>query len=465
MQFDFSNYTKNQMKHFEQDGVPIVCKDIQYDLKDNPNYETAIQYAIETVEKIYNDNREEENLEIEEMLQNGEISDRSEYDALYQEDFDKNRYTKVIDDYTQKYMKNYLDLSDKVVIFVPMDKINDFTNDDLKKALSEKTGINIIKEGYFDIAKPTDIINQKSYDTIGKTIEGKDFRKFLDLKSNLTNYSCTNISLVYAQYPNARATKGFQSWKKEERYVRQGEKGISILAPNKAILKTEDAVNKYATKHNYTDNQRKLMIEKFQKNGEVSVLSYFSAINVFDIAQTEPMSEKGKDIEKLLNLEKPLKKDMQNFKMVATALENVNLYDNACTIDFNGEQSEQDKLYESIYRVAEETFSKNPELITGIKNNIVSSINEQTMETAIATYLVCKHIGINCEDTLNLKIADSINDTGKYRFLHGKREMFENSFKRGSLFADEFIKSFDLNLEKLQEQSKEKTKKQKDVER
>ena len=45
--------------------------------------------------------------------------------------------------------------------------------------------------------------------------------------------SARNAVLVYYQNPNATIVGGFRQWKAHDRYVKQGERGIQILAPRR----------------------------------------------------------------------------------------------------------------------------------------------------------------------------------------------------------------------------------------
>jgi hypothetical protein len=46
-----------------------------------------------------------------------------------------------------------------------------------------------------------------------------------------SKYSLNNLFLIARQRPDARLVAGYQTWRRLGRYVRQGEKGIAIVAP------------------------------------------------------------------------------------------------------------------------------------------------------------------------------------------------------------------------------------------
>jgi antirestriction protein ArdC len=57
------------------------------------------------------------------------------------------------------------------------------------------------------------------------------FRNYLRASAAFWDYSWSNQMLIWKQKPDASFVGGFNTWLKCGRYVRKGEKGISILAP------------------------------------------------------------------------------------------------------------------------------------------------------------------------------------------------------------------------------------------
>jgi antirestriction protein ArdC len=54
---------------------------------------------------------------------------------------------------------------------------------------------------------------------------------YLKTMSLYSKYSLNNLFLIARQQPDARRVAGYQTWRKLGRYVRNGEKGIAIIAP------------------------------------------------------------------------------------------------------------------------------------------------------------------------------------------------------------------------------------------
>ena len=87
------------------------------------------------------------------------------------------------------------------------------------------------------------------------------FRNYLKTSAAFWTYSWHNSMLIWRQRPDATFVGGFHTWLKCGRYVRKGEKGISILAP--MFFRDKDA------------------------DGEEARRLWFKVVHVFDISQTD----------------------------------------------------------------------------------------------------------------------------------------------------------------------------------
>ena len=94
--------------------------------------------------------------------------------------------------------------------------------------------------------------------------------QFLSTMSSFHSYSFNNQLLIMTQAPDATRVAGFNAWKKLDRFVKKGEKGIRILAP--MIGKVKDV-----------DESIELAAE-----GEPQKRVYgFRMVSVFDVSQTD----------------------------------------------------------------------------------------------------------------------------------------------------------------------------------
>ncbi|QDV88978.1 hypothetical protein RAS2_00370 [Phycisphaerae bacterium RAS2] len=59
----------------------------------------------------------------------------------------------------------------------------------------------------------------------------EELTRYLSMLAKFHKYSFGNVMLILSQKPDATHVAGFNTWKQMGRYVRQGEKGIAIIAP------------------------------------------------------------------------------------------------------------------------------------------------------------------------------------------------------------------------------------------
>ena len=122
-----------------------------------------------------------------------------------------------------------------------------------------------------------------------KAVRSSDeYRKLLEVMAKFPNYSVNNCILIAMQKPNATLCQGFNGWKKMGRYVKKGEKGIRIIAPNP--FKTKKKETKL-------DENGKPVLDaqgKPEKEEKEIQLMSFKVETTFDISQTE-----GKDLPSL----------------------------------------------------------------------------------------------------------------------------------------------------------------------
>ena len=93
------------------------------------------------------------------------------------------------------------------------------------------------------------------------------WQDWLTMQSRFHNYSFNNTLLILDQKPEASRVAGFNAWRKLDRFVRKGEKGIWILAP---MVYKSDARDDASTGDEVT-----------------KVIRGFKAVPVFDVSQTD----------------------------------------------------------------------------------------------------------------------------------------------------------------------------------
>lgn len=96
--------------------------------------------------------------------------------------------------------------------------------------------------------------------------------RYLEMLSRFHHYSFGNCLLIAIQRPDATHVAGFQCWKRLGRYVKQGEKGILILAP--VVRRRKD--------------EQPDVVEPDETSEKTApAVCGFRAVHVFDVSQTE----------------------------------------------------------------------------------------------------------------------------------------------------------------------------------
>ena len=147
---------------------------------------------------------------------------------------------------------------------------------------------------------------------IQETFTSEHFRKYLKMASLFHGYSFRNTMLILIQKPNASQVAGFGVWKKLNRHVLRGEKGISIFAP----ITIKEKVEKVQHNEDGTikvDGQGNPVTET-----EIRPLLRFKVTHVFDVAQTD-----GDPLPEICPL---LQGSVDNYADVFQALKEVSLF-------------------------------------------------------------------------------------------------------------------------------------------
>lgn len=132
--------------------------------------------------------------------------------------------------------------------------------------------------------------NQKLDETLQKLEESvkvfqdsEQLKEYLRCMAKFHNYSIYNSLLIYVQKPEATRCGSFTTWKSMNRFVKAGEKGITILAP--AFKKIE------VEKHN--PDGTPVLDKDGKPETETHTVPRYKATTTFDVSQTdgEPLPE------------------------------------------------------------------------------------------------------------------------------------------------------------------------------
>ena len=118
---------------------------------------------------------------------------------------------------------------------------------------------------------------------IKELFESEKYMRYLSVMSKFHRYSVNNTMLIYMQRPDATLVAGFNKWKNQfERHVKNGEHGITIIAPTPYKKKIEEMKRDPDTHAPILDADGKAVME--EKEIEIPM---FRPVKVFDVSQTD----------------------------------------------------------------------------------------------------------------------------------------------------------------------------------
>lgn len=130
-----------------------------------------------------------------------------------------------------------------------------------------------------------DILNDKIQGYIDQLANETDevaasaeIKRYLDFFAGFHQYSYHNKILIFLQNPEAKHVASYRNWKKKGRQVRKGERGILVLVP--VFRRGENPMSK---KNKEAEDEDKV----------TGTPIGFKVGSVFDISQTDAVSEEG----------------------------------------------------------------------------------------------------------------------------------------------------------------------------
>lgn len=305
-------------------------------------------------------------------------------------------------------------------------------------------------------------ITDKLEKGVKDVFQSDKYKQFLNVMAKFPRYSVNNTMLIMMQRPDAQLCQSFTGWKQMGRYVKKGEKGISILAP--APYKIEREQTKLDEKGRPVFDADG---EPVKEKVEVTIRE-FKVVKTFDLSQTD-----GKELptigpsELVGNIEgyPKLLQALQEISPVPVSFELIDgdakgfyhLEDKKIVVQDG--MSEVQTIKTLLHEMAHQKLHD--------KDNVPEakdiSRNGKEVEAESVAYVVCQHYGINTSDysfsyvagwsegkeTPELKASlDKIRQTAsefiyqidqKMEVLMADKDQVQESAKTSSPFAQELM--------------------------
>lgn len=305
-------------------------------------------------------------------------------------------------------------------------------------------------------------ITDKLEKGVKDVFQSDKYKQFLNVMAKFPRYSVNNTMLIMMQRPDAQLCQSFTGWKQMGRYVKKGEKGISILAP--APYKIEREQTKLDEKGRPVFDADG---EPVKEKVEVTIRA-FKVVKTFDLSQTD-----GKELPTIGPSE--LMENIEGYPKLLQALQEISPVPVSFELidgDAKGFYHLEDKKI-----VVQDGMSEVQTIKTLLhemahqklhdKDNVPEakdiSRNGKEVEAESVAYVVCQHYGINTSDysfsyvagwsegkeTPELKASlDKIRQTAsefiyqidqKMEVLMADKDQVQESAKTSSPFAQELM--------------------------
>lgn len=305
-------------------------------------------------------------------------------------------------------------------------------------------------------------ITDKLEKGVKDVFQSDKYKQFLNVMAKFPRYSVNNIMLIMMQRPDAQLCQSFTGWKQMGRYVKKGEKGISILAP--APYKIEREQTKLDEKGRPVFDADG---EPVKEKVEVTIRA-FKVVKTFDLSQTD-----GKELPTIGPSE--LVGNIEGYPKLLQALQEIS----PVPVSFELIDGDAKGFYhlEDKKNVVQDGMSEVQTIKTLLhemahqklhdKDNVPEakdiSRNGKEVEAESVAYVVCQHYGINTSDysfsyvagwtegkeTPELKASlDKIRQTAsefiyqidqKMEVLMADKDQVQESAKTSSPFAQELM--------------------------
>ena len=300
---------------------------------------------------------------------------------------------KRIDTQLNKLVKN------KVVKSIENDKINEKeffkSNKQNEQIPKQQKAKEDLKKKNFSKFDKTQTLLKQAEKGIKEVFESSKFRQYLKTMSLFHNYSPRNTMLIMQQNPNATLVAGFEAWKKSNRYVKRGEKGIKIIAWAPRSVEVETKIK--------DENGNYILDEKGKEKTALTrqQIPNYKAVTVFDVSQTQ-----GEPLPKLTN---ELKASVKNYtdyynSLVKISKYSINFADESVlgtgvkgncdflnnTINIKKNMSESQTIKTLVHEIA------HSRLHSDINDKITQQQKE--IEAESVAFVVCEHLGFDTSD-------------------------------------------------------------------
>lgn len=293
----------------------------------------------------------------------------------------------------------------------------------------------------------------------------EQMKEYLSFMSKFYNYSPNNIALIQGQFRGAKAVGSFKFWKEKGFSVQKGEKGITILAPNKTVPKYKNEEGKWKNIKYATVKEKELIKEGVLEKKDSRL--YFGKGTVFDISQTNATAD---DLPEIFP-NRWMEGEVEDYNVLYKAMERIADHDNVEIVHaFEELGASKGMSYTASLLQADGSFKERKEVTLNPRNSELQNVKtlvhelaharlhtlkthdnysteEKEFQAEMIAYAVCSNFGIDTSEYSLSYLASWTQGKDLKDKKHLLKEVNHTATDFIEIMEDEIIKDKNLQYE------------------
>lgn len=293
----------------------------------------------------------------------------------------------------------------------------------------------------------------------------EQMKEYLSFMSKFYNYSPNNIALIQGQFRGAEAVGSFKFWKEKGFSVQKGEKGITILAPNKTVPKYKNEEGKWKNIKYATVKEKELIKEGVLEKKDSRL--YFGKGTVFDISQTNATAD---DLPEIFP-NRWMEGEVEDYNVLYKAMERIADHDNVEIVHaFKELGASKGMSYTASLLQVDGSFKERKEVTLNPRNSELQNVKtlvhelaharlhtlkthdnysteEKEFQAEMIAYAVCSNFGIDTSEYSLSYLASWTQGKDLKDKKHLLKEVNHTATDFIEIMEDEIIKDKNLQYE------------------
>jgi hypothetical protein len=421
-----------------------ALRDIVYDIPPQDKQDIS-----EEIKRIYLEMQETEAIENAADVAAGIPEDELEWECKAPYSLDNPVVKSLTEELEQELYRNSKGLLSTMVVDITNNK-STIGKDAVILAVEETFGCKVKSAKDFGSATYKEFMNSLNIKAMHHIIESKQFQEVISLKSQLRNYSASNLANILYQKPNAEFVRTFKGWGAFNRCPALGSKSIRIYGLSNETISTKEKLNQVFNrpKSKKSKGWYERSLEKIEK-GESITLREPITIYLFDVSDTVLL--KGKDGNLLPDLYKDKRDACEKLIYTKNMAQEQKIYEYVCDITKNDitpapYDGTAKCIFDTLYDYTEYILRTDPIRITGIRDYDPVTGDTHSLEVLFAVGIIAENLGLwQMSDTVSSRVGEIFE---KNRYSNGS-DMLTVGLYRGGCMSNHFLDIYEQEHETL----------------